>query len=208
MIMPGLANTGINNLSLRVSHGLQVSYSGGDRWRTPVSMRYQYRMKRGNILGTDFTVIYNPLIITPQYLDANSVFGGPSISAGHYMRGLNVHYSKTIDIKILEVFGMAGFGAYYNGKQNNPGTSDFSWYKDANPEFYNFAPVVSDKALRKLMPVIVFGCGVRFRHLEGGINHQIALSGPVKDFTYNGYTHSVPLNWKSIGYYVGYRFEF
>ncbi len=208
MPMLGLASTGINDYSLRVSHGLQVSYSSSDRMRTPLGIRYQYRMKRGNILGVDLMGVYSPVIITPQYLDAATGFGGPAMSNGQYMTGGNIHYSKTIDIKLLEVFGMAGFGGYFTGVGNSAKTTDYAWYKDGGPGFYDFAPAVTNNALSKFIPVIAFGCGVRFRHLEGGLNNQMSLSSPVKDFTYNGYTHSVPLIWKSIGYYVGYRFEF
>jgi hypothetical protein len=208
MPMLGLANTGINDYSLRVSHGLQVSYTSGDRLRTPMGIRYQYRMKKGNIVGLDLVSVYSPMIITPQYLDPSSGFGGPAMTAGRNMAGGNIHYSKTIDIKLLEIFGMAGFGGYFTGARSNIMTTDYSWYKGANADFYDFAPEVTNKAFRKFMPVIAFGFGVRFRHLEAGLHNQVALSGPIKDFSFNGYSHSVPLHWKSIGYYVGYRFEF
>ncbi len=208
MPMLGLVNTGINDYSLRVSHELQVTYSSGDRLRTPFGIRYQYRMKKGNIIGLDFVSVYSPMIITPQYLDAASVFGGPSMTAGRNMAGGNIHYSKTIDLKILEVFGMAGFGGYFTGARSNTIATDYSWYKGADSAFYDFAPVVTNNAFKKFMPVIAFGFGVRFKHLEVGLHNQVSLSGPVNDFTYNGYRHSVPLNWKSIGYYIGYRLEF
>lgn len=208
MPMLGLASTGINDYALRVSHGLQVTYTSGDRLRTPIGIRYQYRMKKGNIIGLDLVSVYCPMIITPQYLDASSGFGGPSMTAGRNMAGGSIHYSKTIDIKLLEVFGTAGFGGYFTGARSNIMTTDYSWYKGADSGFYDFAPVVTNNAFRKFMPVIAFGFGVRFRHLEAGLHNQVSLSGPVKDFTFNGYTHSVPLNWKSIGYYIGYRIEF
>ena len=79
-------------------------------------------------------------------------------------------------------------------------SSKFGWadlYMQACPDV---APVVTNNALKKFIPVIAFGCGVRFKHLEMGLNNQVSLSSPVKDFTYNGYTHTVPLIWKSIGY--------
>lgn len=192
---------------MRVSHGLQVSYSSGDRLRTPLGLRYQYRMKKGNILGMDFSSLYNPIVITPQYMDNSGTFGGPSMAYGRSMTGFNIHYSKTIDIKILEVFGMAGLGAYVNGNLSG-GNTDFAWYQGGSPEFYTFAPVVTNTALKRFLPVMVFGCGVRLWHLEAGMHNQISISSPVRDFTYNGYTHTVPLSWKSLGYYIGYRFEF
>ncbi|MDI1235090.1 MAG: hypothetical protein PSX81_12475 [bacterium] len=208
MPMVGLSSAGITDYSLRVSHGLQVTYSSSDRMRTPLGIRYQYRMKKGNILGVDLMGIYSPIIITPQYLDAASGFGGPAMSIGQYMTGGNIHFSKTIDIKLIEIFGMAGFGGYFTGAGNSAKTTDYTWYKDGGAGFYDFAPTVTNNALSKFFPVVAFGCGVRLKHLEGGINNQMSLGSPVKDFTYNGYTHSVPLIWKSIGYYVGYRFEF
>jgi len=208
MPMLGLASTGINDYSLRVSHGLQVTYTSGDRMRTPLGLRYQYRIKKGNILGLDVFSIYNPIVITPQYLDASSGFGGPSMVSGRNMTGGNIHFSKTIDIKLIEVFGMAGFGGYFTAKGSNTKTTDYSWYKGGTPDFYDFAPVVTNRAFKPFMPVIAFGFGIRFKHLEAGLQNQISLSGPIKDFTYNGYTHAVPMSWKSIGYYVGYRFEF
>lgn len=208
MPMLGLASTGISDYSLRVSHGLQVSYTSGDKLRTPFGIRYQYRMKKGNIVGVDFLSVYNPLIITPQYLDASSNFGGPSMAAGKNMIGGNIHYSKTIDIKLIEIFGMAGIGGYLVANSTINNTSDYSWYKDGGPGFYEFAPAVTNNVLKNFMPVVAFGGGVRFRHLEAGLFNQISMSGPVKNFTYNGYTHSIPLSWKSMGYYVGYRIEF
>jgi hypothetical protein len=209
-VMPymGIANTGVTNYTLRVSHGLQVSYNSGDRLRTPVGLRYQYRMKKGNIFGADFFSIYNPLIITPQYLDANSVFGGPAMTSAQNMLGADIHFSKTIDIKIIEVFGMAGIGGYLSNKAGIDMSSDFSWYKGASTEFYDFAPLVCNNSLKSFMPLVTFGAGVRFKHLEAGLNNQMSLASPVNSFTYNGFKHSVPLSWKSIGYYVGYRFEF
>lgn len=208
MPMLGLSSTGIGDHSLRVSHGLQVSYSSGDRLRTPLGLRYQFRMKKGNILGADISSLYNPIVITPQYLDAASVFGGPAMAYGRNMIGGNIHYSKTIDIKIIEAFGMAGFGGYFTGNSGNAKSTDYAWYQNAGAGFYSFAPIVTNQALKRFLPVVVFGCGVRFKHLEAGLHNQVSLSSPVKDFTYNGYTHSVPLSWKSIGYYIGYRFEF
>jgi hypothetical protein len=208
MPMLGLASAGINDYSLRVSHGLLVSYTSGERMRTPLGIRYQYRMKKGNILGFDVTSLYNPIIITPQYLDGTSGFGGPAMTSGSNMVGSNIHYSKTIDIKLIEIFGMAGFGGYFTGYKTNNMTTDYSWYQGAGPGFYDFAPVVTNHALKKFMPVIAFGFGVRFRHLEGGLHNQLSLASPVKNFSYNGYSHAIPLNWKSIGYYIGYRLEF
>ncbi len=207
MSMIGLAGTGIGDYSLRVSHGLQVSYSSGDRMRTPIGVRYQYRMKKGHILGIDLMGIYNPIIITPQYLDATG-FSGPAITCSQYMSGGNIHYSKTIDFKLIELFGMAGFGGYFTGNGPHDKVTDFAWYKGGSTEFYDFAPVVTNNVLNKFIPVVAFGGGVRFRHLEVGLNNQVSLNSPVKNFTYNGYAHNVPLMWKSFGYYVGYRFEF
>ena len=209
-IMPYLAvaNTGVSDYTLRVSHGLQVKYSSGDKLRSPMGIRYQYRMKKGHVLGADFFSIYNPLQITPEYLDANSSFGGPSISSEQRMNGFDLHYSKTIDIKLLEVFGWAGLGLYQNKALKDERLSDFSWYKGANADFYQFAPLVCQSSVKLYMPVMSFGAGVRFKHLEAGLNNQLSLASPINSFDYNGYHHVVPLSWKSIGYYLGYRFEF
>lgn len=171
MPMIGLSSAGITDYSLRVSHGLQVSYSSSDRMRTPLGVRYQYRMKKGQILGADFMGIYSPIIITPQYLDASTGFGGPAMSCGQYMTGGNIHFSKTIDIKLIEIFGMAGVGGYFTGTGNSAKTTDNAWYKDGGAGFYDFAPTVTNNALKKFMPIVAFGFGVRFKHLEGGVNN-------------------------------------
>jgi hypothetical protein len=81
-------------------------------------------------------------------------------------------------------------------------------YKGASAEFYDFAPLVCNNSLKSFMPLVTFGAGVRFKHLEAGLNNQVSLASPVNSFAYNGFKHSVPLSWKSIGYYVGYRIEF
>jgi hypothetical protein len=208
MPMVGLASTGISDYSLRLSNGLQVSYASGDRLRTPLGIRYQYRMKKGNILGADVLSVFNSLSILPQYPDATSQLSGPIMALGGDMMGANIHYSKTIDIKMIEIFAMAGFGGYFMGNRSNNLTTDYSWYKNADPGFYDFAPVVTNNVLKKFMPVVDLGFGIRFKHMEAGLHNQISLSSPVKDFTYNGQSHSVPLSWKSIWFYVGYRFEF
>lgn len=209
MPFAGLAGSRISEYTLQVSNNLRVRYHNGDVLRVPVGIRYQYRMKKGNILGACVTGNYNPILISPEYKDAGYGFTGPSIAAAGNMLGLDLHYSKTIDIRILEVFGYLGAGAMvYLGNASSVPVSDFSWYKHAPAEFYDFAPKVCANALKPVLPVLNFGAGVRFRHLEGGLMNQFSLSGPVKAFTYEGYTFNNKITWKSIGYYIGYRFEF
>ncbi len=207
-LMASLSNTGINPFTLQVSPSLRCVYENGETINTPIAIRYQYRMKRGNRLGVDYQNMYCPISFHPQYQTNNFGFGGPMVPAvSSNLQGINFHYSKAIDIKLLEVFGFVGAGGYFTGKSSTA-TTDYSWYKSASPEFYEFAPAVTHNVIKSFIPMLHFGAGVRFKHLEGGINNQFSLSSPIKPIEYQGATFNNNIRLKSIGYYIAYRWEF
>jgi len=207
-LMASLSNTGINPFTLQVSPSLRCVYENGETINTPIAVRYQYRMKRGNRLGVDYQNMYCPISFHPQYQTNNFGFGGPLVPAvGSNLQGFNVHYSKAIDIKLLEVFGFVGAGGYYTGNPSTA-TADYSWYKSASTEFYEFAPAATNNVIKSFIPMLHFGAGVRFKHLEGGINNQFSLSSPIKPIEYQGSTFHNNIRLKSIGYYIAYRWEF
>lgn len=55
-LMASLSNTGINPFTLQVSPSLRCVYENGETINTPIAIRYQYRMKRGNRLGVDYQI--------------------------------------------------------------------------------------------------------------------------------------------------------
>jgi hypothetical protein len=151
---------------------------------------------------------YNPLIVKPSFYSKDMGFVGPSvINHKGTMMGADIHYSKTIDIKLIEVFGFLGFGAYLQ-KADNTLTQDYAWYKDAIPEFYSFAIAVTNQSIKRVLPITTFGFGARFKHLEGGLNYQYSLLSPVNGFDYQGIHFNNNMRFKSIGYYLAYRLEF
>ncbi len=89
------------------------------------------------------------------------------------MIGGNIHYSKAIDFKLLEIFGFLGFGAYAQFPDaNNAYTQDYSvGIKMPVPEFYPFAVAATQNALKSILPMSTIGFGARLKHLEAGLNY-------------------------------------
>jgi hypothetical protein len=58
------------------------------------------------------------------------------------------------------------------------------------------------------MPMTTFGFVARFKHLEGGLNYQYSLVSPVNAFEYQGIRFNNNMRFRSVGYYLAYRFEF
>ncbi|MFM1792795.1 MAG: hypothetical protein RLZZ252_1149 [Bacteroidota bacterium] len=206
--MLSLSNTSTSNFILQVSPTLLCEFSSGETLNTPLAVRYQYRMKQGNRLGFDYLNMYSSFAFAPKAKDNSLGFYGPMVPAfSSNLHGFNVHYSKAIDIKLLEIFGFVGAGGYLTGKPNTT-TADYSWYRNASAEFYDFAPAVTHNVIKSFIPMLNFGAGVRLKHLEGGINNQFSLSSPIKAIQYQGNTFQNNIRLKSIGYYIAYRWEF
>ena len=206
--MIGLANNFTTPFSNSPSANLRIDYTNGDNQRIPLSLRYQYRMKHGNRFGVDFLCNYNPLTLNPKYYLENYGFVGPVVLAhSGSMIGGDLHYSKTIDIKLIEVFGFLGIGGYWQFPDNQ-NTQNFDWYKDATPEFYEFAVASTNNSIKSFLPITIFGFGARFKHLEGGLNYQFSLTSPVNSFQYDGVEFRNEMRFRSLGYYVAYRVEF
>lgn len=206
--MLSLSNTSTSNFILQVSPTLLCEFTSGETLNTPLAVRYQYRMKQGNRLGFDYMNMYSSFAFTPKAKDNAMGFYGPMVPAfSSNLHGFNVHYSKAIDIKLLEIFGFVGAGGYLTGKPNTS-TADYSWYRNASAEFYDFAPAVTHNIIKPFIPMLNFGAGVRLKHLEGGINNQFSLSSPIKTIEYQGNTFQNNIRLKSIGYYIAHRWEF
>jgi len=206
--MLGLANNATTPFSISPNPMLKIDYVNGDNMRIPVSLRYQYRMSHGNRLGIDFLGNNNPMYVKPSFYTKDIGFVGPSvINHKGTMLGADIHYSKTIDIKLIEVFGFLGIGGYFQASDNTL-TADYTWYKNAAPEFYEFAVAASNNTVKRFMPITTFGFGARFKHLEGGLNYQYSLVSPVNAFEYQGIRFNNNMRFRSVGYYLAYRFEF
>lgn len=203
----GIANNYITPFSIMPNPSLKIDYSNGDELRTPVSLRYQYRMRHGIQLGIDFLGNYNPLSIHPAYYTQMGGFIGPHVPRDGTMLGGDFHFSKTIEIKLIEAFGFIGIGGYSQRFDNNV-TRDYSWYISAPSEFYEFAVASTNNTIKKFMPITKFGIGARFNHLEVGINREYSLGSPVKSFDYQGVNYENNIRFRSIGFYVAYRYEF
>ncbi len=206
--MAGIANNTTTAFTQSVSSTLRIEYSNGDNLRMPVGLRYQYRMSHGNRLGADLLGNYLPLMALPSYRDGAYGYIGPMVlNQKGTMLGGDIHYAKTIDIKVLEAFGYLGLGGYALQPLNDQ-TANYSWYVGATPEFYDFAVAATHNSVKKFMPITTFGFGARLKHLEVGVNYQYSLNSPIKPFEYKGVTYNNNIRFHSVGYYVGYRFEF
>jgi hypothetical protein len=207
--MMGLANNMTTPFTQSPDPRLKIDYLNGDPIAIPVSFRYQYRMDHGNRIGFDVMGNRNPLYLRPSFYHADFGFTGPSIALNSTMIGGNIHYSKAIDFKLLEIFGFLGFGAYAQFPDaNNAYTQDYSWYKNAIPEFYPFAVAATQNALKSILPMSTIGFGARLKHLEAGLNYQVSIGSPVNDFVYENVVFTNNIRYRSLGYYVAYRIEF
>jgi len=205
----GLANNMTTPFTQSPDPRLKIDYLNGDPIAIPVSFRYQYRMDHGNRLGIDVMGNRNPLYLKPSFFDPDFGFTGPSIALNSTMIGGNIHYSKAIDFKLIEIFGFLGFGVYAQfSDPNNAYTQDYSWYKNASPEFYPFAKAATHNALNNVLPMSTIGFGARLKHLEAGLNYQVSIGSPVNDFEYEGVRFTNNIRYRSLGYYVAYRVEF
>ena len=206
--MLGLASNSTSAFSISPDPSLRIDYLNGDNTRIPINLRYQYRMRHGNRLGVDVLGNYNPLYVKPSFYSKDFGYVGPSVlNQKGSMIGADVHYSKTIDIKLMEVFGFIGLGGYLQ-EADQTLTKDYSWYKNASADFYTFAVAATNQSVKRFLPITTFGFGARFKHLEGGLNYQYSLSSPINAFTYQGVKFENNLRFKSLGYYIAYRFEF
>lgn len=206
--MVGIANNTSTEFSQSVSSTLKIEYMSGDAFRMPVGLRYQYRMRHGNRIGADLLGNYLPLMVSPSFRDAGYGYTGPLVlNQKGTMLGGDIHYSKTIDIKVLEAFGYLGLGGYALQPLNDQ-TANYSWYIGATPEFYDFAVAATHNSVKKFMPITTFGFGARLKHLEAGVNYQYSLNSPINSFDYKGVTYNNNIRFRSVGYYVAYRFEF
>lgn len=206
--MVGYANNGITQFTIYPTATLKIDYFNGDEYRMPVTLRYQYKMNHGHKLGIDLLGNYNPISLHPASKDPILGFTGPVISPQlGSMYGADIHYSKTIDIKVIQAFGFVGLGAYYQPTDYSQ-TKDYSWYRHAPAEFYDFAVASTNNSVREILPITNFGVGARVKHIEIGYNYQISLNSPINSFEYNGVKFNNNLRFRSKGFYVGYRYEF
>ena len=207
--MMGLANNRTTPFTQSPDPKLKIEYLNSDQIAIPVSFRYQYRMDHGNRIGIDVMGNRNPLYLKPSFFDSEMGFTGPTIALKGTMVGGNIHYAKTVDFKLIEIFGFVGFGAYAQFSEfDRAYTSDYSWYKNAPEDFYPFAVAATDKALKSWVPTTSIGFGLRFKHLEGGLNYQLSVGSPVNDFEYQNVVFTNNIRYRSLGYYVAYRLEF
>jgi hypothetical protein len=205
----GMANNACTEFTMQVSPDLQVRLFNGDAARLPAGIRYEYRMKHGNRLGADLMLNFNPMMMQPQFRLLGGDFTGPMvINHKGSMLGFFLHAGKAVDIKLIEFFASAGVGSYLQMGASRKLTRDYSWYRGAPADFYPFATAVTHGVIRTFMPTGLFNLGVRFKHIEFGMNNQLSLLGPVKNFRFDGITHRHNIRFRSIGYYVGYRYEF
>jgi|GEM_PF-1417867 len=204
--MFGIASNSTTPFSISPTQSLKVGYYNGDELRTPVSLRYQYRMRHGIQLGADLLGNYNPLFFKPAFYYQGSYIG-PMVPRNGNMLGGDFHVSKTLKIKIIEAFGFMGIGGY-SQQVDNSMTKDYSWYKNAPSEFYDFAVAYTNNVTRKYVPITKFGFGARIKHIEVGVNREYSLVSPVKSFTYQGRNYENNSRFQSLGFYLAYRYEF
>jgi hypothetical protein len=205
--MFAIANNFTTPFSISPNPSLRVSNINGDEIRTPLSIRYQYRMRHGIQLGADFLVNYNPMGLKPEF-DTQYGYVGPVIPTDGNLLGGDFHVSKTIKVKIIEAFGYVGIGGY-SQRVDNSLTKDYSWFRNAPSEFYDFAVASTNNVTRKFLPITKFGIGVRLKHLEIGVNREYSLVSPVKSFTYEGVNYeNKAARFKSLSFHIGYRYEF
>jgi len=212
-LMPfsGLFQNRVTELNMSLGQDAQIVYTNGDALRIPVGLRYQYRWKRGTWLGADLCGNYNTLMISPQYrIDPpNTGFSGPMvINHAGSMLGMNLHYAKSKNFKVLSLTGMAGLGGFFQFEENKKLTVDYSWYLGAPAAFYRYAPAATHQVIRTFLPALFAGGGLRFGKLEVGYALQRSLLSPVKNFEYLGVQQRNSLRFTSSGFYAGCRFEF
>lgn len=204
----GFNSNRITPLTIAPSADLRIDYNNGDELRMPITLRYQYFINKGNSVGVDFLGNFNNIWLHPAYRFQNFGFLGPVvISHPGTMLGGDLHYSRTIDVKLFKLYGLLGFGGYFL-RPDNTYTQDYSWYRDASPDFYEFAVAATNNKVKSFMPITNLGLGLRFKHIELGVNFQYSLSSPVKGFEYKGIQYNNNLRFSSKGCFVGYRFEF
>jgi hypothetical protein len=204
----GLASNTSTLFTISPNNDVKIDYLSGDEIRLPITLRYQYKISNGNFAGIDILGNYNTLYMRPSYNTLSSGYVGPSvISHAGSMIGVNIHYSKTIDLKLFRVFGKFGLGGYRQNPDNTY-TKDYNWYRNASPMFYDFAVAATNNTVRKFMPITTLCLGIRYKHIEFGLNHQYSLRSPVKSFEYQGIQYDNKLRFVSKGCFVGYRFEF
>ncbi len=204
----GLASNTSTLFTISPNTDVKLDYLSGDEIRLPITLRYQYKISKGNFVGVDLLGNYNTLYMHPAYNTQTYGYVGPTvISHAGSMIGGDIHFSKTVNLKLFNIFGLAGLGGYRQSPDNTY-TKDYSWYRNASPAFYDFAVVATNNAIRKFMPITNLGLGIRYKHLELGVNYQYSLRSPVKSFEYQGVQYDNKLRFVSKGCFVGYRFEF
>ncbi|MFM6984859.1 MAG: hypothetical protein ACKOXF_12050 [Chitinophagaceae bacterium] len=204
----GIASNRSTLLTIAPNPNVKLDYLSGDNFRLPVSFRYQYQLKKSHYIGADLLGNYNPLDLHPAYNTQSLGYAGPIVvSHSGTMIGFDFHYSKTLNVKLFDIVGTAGLGGYFQSPDNTL-TQDYSWYRNASPEFYNFAVAATNNSVKKFMPITVLGIGIRYKHLELGVNLQYSLQSPVKGFEYQGIFYDNNIRFTSKGSYIGYRFEF
>ena len=190
---------------------LQIRYLNGDNLRLPLALRYEYRLKKGRAVGASFLMNYNPLYLAPEFREKSSGLGmfiGPVVDAQRgSLPGLLFHYSASMNIKLIKFFGSAGLGSYLQRPVEDL-TADYSWYKNAPAEFYPFAVAATHQSTRRVLPITAISLGFRLKHLECSWVLHHSLRSPVKPFEYNGVVFDNNLRFRSMGFYLGYRFEF
>lgn len=189
---------------------LQIRYLNGDNLRMPLALRYEYRLKKGRALGASFLLNYNPLYLAPAFREKSSgsgMFIGPAVDAQTgSLPGLLFHYSASMNFKLIKFFGSAGLGSYLQRPVEDL-TADYSWYKNAPAEFYPFAVAATHQSTRRVLPITAISLGIRLKHLECSWSLHRSLLSPVKAFEYNGVLFDNNLRFRSMGFYLGYRFE-
>jgi hypothetical protein len=204
--MLGIARNTTTPLTLSPAANLRIQYLNGDQWRNPFMLRYDYRLNKGSSIGGSLLLNYSPLYLNPQF--NNGMFIGPGIiNHAGTMPGLAAHYSGSLSLGLVRLFGSFGLGAYRQFPHETL-SADYSWYKNAPAAFYDFAVASTHQSIRRLLPISILNAGVKFKQLEFSWVMHRSLWSPVRPFEYNGATFKNNIRFRSSGFYVAYQIKF
>jgi hypothetical protein len=204
--MLGIARNTTTPFTLSPAANLRIQYLNGDQLRNPFMLRYDYRLNKGSSIGGSLLLNHNPLYLNPQF--NNGTFIGPGIiNHAGTMPGLTAHYSGSMSLGLVRIFGTAGLGAYRQ-QPNEALTSDYSWYKNAPAAFYDFAVASTYQSIRRVLPISALSAGVKLKQLEFSWVMQRSLLSPVRPFEYNGVAFKNNIRFRSSGFYVAYQLKF
>lgn len=194
----------INSKISQINDSLRLSFEQGDKERIPIGIKFEDMCCKYWGWGLNANYSYKGLSAFPKYY-SNLGYTGPDviISADNISIEPMLFLKKTFLKKIHLTIG-GGIGTYISMFKSSQ-TKNYSWYKNATPVFYDFAPVATDNIYRNITPIYHLLTSIKNKNFDISLSYSKTLISPIKRFEYQNKIYDFnKIRISTISIFVGY----